>query len=404
MRKSYIINVSRVETSPSADRLRGVPVAICGVTAGFANESSPAKSEAGLVSRTTLTAGHRREKRWNESHRTPSGIRKCKQNLFGHTDSAVGCLFRHRCRRKKSGFEVFDGDSAKGYDNLSSPFERAVFALPCDLDVDAGHALLGIRSPNRSRLGAGQLALRPSQLLGVVCDLISTRKVEVWIGCGCNSLHSPIDSDGVFGWRKGFPVAADNERDVPVTFSVPRNDTGLRNARKFPTPDDRNAYSTDEVKRSVSNSERFCRVFKRWAVCFSALESWKSKPRSLESPLIGGMPFSHSLLLNALGTLVKPIKLRSPLREFFAQSAVCWRFVRDSILEQFVGFFSRFDAFVPNPASAVPFKCKAGFGDASRAQSEGVSDGGLVLAHAKRSFGLRHTSIRKTWLKSVVPI
>src|SRR5664279_547654 len=57
-RMSYTVNTSTVAFSRGEDRPRGVPVAVCGMSAGFAPKDSIGEQQACLGSRTTLAARH----------------------------------------------------------------------------------------------------------------------------------------------------------------------------------------------------------------------------------------------------------------------------------------------------------------------------------------------------------
>ena len=186
MQKSYSVSVSRVETSPKADYAARVSVAVCGVSAGVANEGSLTQREARLVSRIALFAGHRGEGWTDKRNCAPSSFRHRNQNLLGQSHRAIRGFLCHRALGQKARFEILDGDTSESRNHLTRPLERPIFSLSCNSQVDFSHRSFCFLPFVRAVLGAGQFALRPFQLLGGVLGLVAARQVKGSVGCGSN--------------------------------------------------------------------------------------------------------------------------------------------------------------------------------------------------------------------------
>lgn len=381
MRKSYIVNVSRVETSPGTDYAARVSVAVCGISAGIANECSHTQRKSGLVSRTAFTARLARIGRRNKGNRSASGLRHRNQNLFGHSNRAVRSLLCHRALGQKARLEILDGNAPKSGHNFTRPLESSIFPLPRNSQMDSSDRSFGFPSLVRAVLCAGQFALRPLQRLCVILGLIAARQVKVRISSCGDSGNSPINSDCLVRVWKRFVFPPNDKGHVPIPNTITSDDAGFRLTRKLPAPNDRNENATCEAKPAFFEIESICCVFQRRKCYLAAVKLWKAFSWLLERLLVCRVPFSHRLLLDNTRTFTKPVVFSAKCGEFLGHAAERWRFVLNPFFEHFVGSVSGLNALIPNIAGAVPFEDQAGFGDLAGAKSKRVSDSGLVLAH-----------------------
>ena len=404
MHESYIVNVSRVETSPNADRLRGVSVAICGVTTGFANECSHTQRQAGFGYRSALAASLCCVGGRNKHQHPTRSFRHRNQNLLGHSNCAVCRLPRHRAPGEEARLEIFDGNPPKRRNHFSRPLEGAVLSLASNANVDSSHVTLGALPAFRAMLGAGKFPACPLQINGVMLGLIPARKVKTRIGCRGDLCDAPVNSNGFFRWWKGFILAANHKGHVPMPLAITGNDAGFGFAWKLTTPHNRNGDATSKTELSVFDSESIRCVFQRRKYYFAAVKVWKAFGRLLERLLMRRVPFANGLLLDNMRSFAKPIVLGAKCREFLRHSAISWRIVLDAFLEHFVGSIARFHALIPHVASAIPFENQAAFGSRARAKSVRVSDSSLILAHDSNvtAQNRKSTVTRKVGLKAEV--
>lgn len=381
MLQSYIVNVSRGETSPSPNYAGGVFVAVGGQAAGVADEQSFLKRESGLGYRPAVRTGHCRIGWVNENNRSFSSLRHCQQNLFRHAHRAIGGLLCHRGLGKKLGPEILDRDPPKVGHDPARPLEGAVLALAGNGTTDTRHPQFGREVTFGVTLGAGQCSLRFLQYLSVSLGLIATRQVESWRGRGRNFRYAPIDPNGGIGGRKHFALAANNEGDVPVAFAITADDTGRGLTRQFTAPDDRNRYASSKAYLTVFYPKIALLVSQRWQRALAALEPGNAQFGLFERLLMRARPPAHGVRLDDPRTGPQPVELRPPSREFLRHAAPGWGLVLDAIVARFVSHITCFHALIPNPSRTVPFHIQPRFSYGTWTQPEVISDNGLVLAH-----------------------
>lgn len=380
MLRSYIVNVSRVETSPSADRPRGVTVPVCGVAASMARKGSIAEFEFGRGSCAALAAIHRRESRRNENDGSFRGSCHREQNLLGHPDRAVSRLFRHRGFRQKFRPEILDGDTTEIGHNPASPLEGAILSLASDSQVHSGYLQFGQKESLGVSLRARQLSLRSFQGLRVDLCLVAALKIKSRISGRCYSLDAPIDTNGRGYGRECFGIPADDKRCVPMALRVAPNNAGPWLTGEFSTPRDRDGNTASETKPTSLDSEPFHGVPQRRQREFAALEP-KTCPDFQGGT--GDRPSPYDLRLNDPRAVSKPVVFGPPNRETFRHPAPRWRDVR---------FFTRRvperNALVPNPASAIPLHLKSGLCNHTGPQAVIIPHDGLIAVHDRLRMSL----------------
>ena len=90
-----VVSTSTVAFSRGEDRPRGIPVAVCGVPAGFAPEGAFGEQHACLVSRSTLAARHGGVGGRYQHHSSACPLGILDQGPFRGTDSSVDDLARN---------------------------------------------------------------------------------------------------------------------------------------------------------------------------------------------------------------------------------------------------------------------------------------------------------------------
>jgi hypothetical protein len=381
MRRSYTVNVCRVETSPEPDYAGRVYIPSGGESTAFADECSIAQLHLGLVSRTTGGAGSCRVS-WRHKDHVTSRVRgHLYQYLLGHTNSAV-CSFLGHCRLgQKHGPEVLHSDVAEGHHHLAAPFEGPILALSRNANVDSGNSPLRSLPVLGVALGARQFTIRLFQGIGVVLGLVSAGQIEALVCGGGDFCYTPINSYCFVRDWECLAGAANYKGDVPVAFAVSGHYAGSRFAWQRSAPYYRDGDATSKTKNSAPQSECVGCVFQGRRSDFSALELRESLCGLLEGLLARNRPLANSLLLNTLRTFAKPFQFRTPRSEFPSHTNKGRSLV---ILLGFVcGVCSvpGFDALVPYVTSAVPFENQARLGDNAGAKAVRVPQRSLVLAH-----------------------
>lgn len=380
MQRSYIVNVSRVETSPSPNYAGGVFVAACVITAG-ADERSFLQCKWGLGYRAATRAGHSSVGGVNENDSSFRGLRHRNQNLLGHADRAIGGFLGHRGFSQKLRSEVLYGNPTESGNDPARPLEGAVLPLPGNGQVNAGDTEFGRKVSLGIAFGARQFALRFLERLRVSLYLVATRQVEIWIGRRGDLRDAPINSNGLIGWRKFFVLAASHKRNVPMAFAVATDDTRPGVARQLATPNDRNRNSASKAELFVFKSKSIPGIFKGWLGKLAALELGKPFIELPERLLMSVAPFSNRLLLDDTGTSAKPFIFSPPCSQLLSHSIVCGWLMINAIFMRLIGCAPRLNALIPHPSSAVPFHFQASQRNSARTQTVVIPDDGLVIAH-----------------------
>lgn len=381
MQRSYIVNVSRVETSPSPDYAGSVFVASSGNAAGFTDERSFPQGKRELVSRSATRAGHSGVSRVNEEALTLRGFGLGKQNPFCHSNRTIGGFLGHRGFSEESGLEVLDSNLAEINNNSFCPFVGAVFSLSGNLQMDARNAQFSNRATPRAGHCPRQFPVRFLQFFCAVFDLIAAWKIEFRCGRGGDFAHTPVDANGRITRRKGLALSPDHKGHIPMAIGLSADDAGTWNTGQPPTPNHRNRDATNQTKPTFLNSKTVFNVFHRRPGRFAILELREAFLRLSERLLMRLCPLADGLLLNALRVFSQPFKLRSPACELLCHPAPCRRLMFNAFFICFVGCVTRLHALIPDPSGAVPFPFQAGQRNNARSQTVVVSDNGLVLAH-----------------------
>lgn len=349
-----------VNLSPDQDRPGSVPIAVGGMSAGLASESSFTEGKARLGSRGTLRTGHCCVGRWDQDD-GPSRTSAVGNELsFGLANRCVSGIAGHRGLGQEPRLEVLDGDQIVSFDHASSPLAGIMLALTSDLllklrGVGPGRPIPLRRGVASRLLTASHLTLIVSESRRATSAMLSVGQIVGGLGCGGSHLHAPVDSDFAGRFGPYFKATTNDERYPPVPNGVAVDGRRPRCGRQATMPDDWERDPSGNDQTPVAQLEPVDRVFERRQGGVARLELRSASPLHLEERLLGFVPGKHRYLLGVLRTGAKPFDTTSPVRQLGAQ-------VVPGCVDGFLGpeVAVTGNALVPHPPTTIPLGAERG--------------------------------------------